>query len=112
MTRDEASTRGRIQLFGADVSALPPARREVNTVFQDYALFPHMSVGDNVGYGLMVRRVPRAERERRVAEALRRMRLEGYEQRRPAQLSGGITFVFVTHDQDEALAMSDITNRR
>ena len=126
----------------------------MNTVFQDYALFPHMSVGDNVGYGLMVKRVPRKERSARVAEALEMVRLPGYEKRKPGQLSGGqrqrialaralvnrprvllldeplgaldlklreqmqielkaiqkdvgITFLFVTHDQDEALTMSD-----
>src|SRR3979409_2248170 len=145
---------GGIGLSGADVSRLPPAERDVNTVFQDYALFPHMTVGDNVGYGLRVKGVKREERARRVAEALAMVRLEGYGDRRPTQLSGGqrqrvalaralvnrprvllldeplgaldlklrhqlqgelkriqaevgITFVYVTHDQDEALTMSD-----
>jgi putative spermidine/putrescine transport system ATP-binding protein len=150
----ELPSAGRILLSGRDVSALPPYERDVNTVFQDYALFPHMNVEDNVAYGLMVRRVPRAERRQRVAEALRMVRLEDYGRRRPAQLSGGqrqrvalaralvnrprvllldeplgaldlklrqamqselktiqeqvgITFIYVTHDQDEALTMSD-----
>jgi len=145
---------GRIELAGHDVTALPPPERDVNTVFQDYALFPHMSVGDNVAYGLRVRRVPRQQRAARVAEALAMVRLEGFADRRPSQLSGGqrqrvalaralvnrprvllldeplgaldlklrqqlqmelkriqsevgITFVYVTHDQDEALSMSD-----
>jgi putative spermidine/putrescine transport system ATP-binding protein len=147
-------TVGRVFLQGKDVTGLPPYRRDVNTVFQDYALFPHMNVGDNVAYGLMVERVSKAERRARAAEALRMVRLEGYEQRKPTQLSGGqrqrvalaralvkrprvllldeplgaldlklreqmqkelkaiqaevgITFIFVTHDQAEALAMSD-----
>jgi putative spermidine/putrescine transport system ATP-binding protein len=145
---------GRIELAGEDVSRLPPAERDVNTVFQDYALFPHMSVGDNVAYGLKVKKVAKAERAKRVEEALAMVRLEGYGDRRPSQLSGGqrqrvalaralvnrprvllldeplgaldlklrqqlqvelkriqaevgITFVYVTHDQDEALTMSD-----
>jgi putative spermidine/putrescine transport system ATP-binding protein len=149
----ELPTAGRILLHGVDVTAVPPFDRDVNTVFQDYALFPHMSVSQNVAYGLVVRKVGRAEREARVAEALRMVRLEGYDGRRPAQLSGGqrqrvalaralvnrprvllldeplgaldlklreemqvvlktiqhevgITFVFVTHDQGEALSMS------
>jgi putative spermidine/putrescine transport system ATP-binding protein len=145
---------GRIELGGHDVSSLPPYARQTNTVFQDYALFPHMSVGDNIGYGLRVKGVHRAERRQRVERALRMVRLEGLEGRRPNQLSGGqrqrvalaravinepqvllldeplgaldlklrqemqlelkriqkavgITFVYVTHDQEEALTMSD-----
>ncbi|MEP6639613.1 MAG: ATP-binding cassette domain-containing protein, partial [Chloroflexota bacterium] len=85
----ELPTRGRVYLHGIDVTAVPPFDRDVNTVFQDYALFPHMTVGDNVGYGLVVRKVPKAERVTRVTDALRMVRLEGYEQRKPSQLSGG-----------------------
>jgi len=150
----ETPTSGRVVLHGADVTKVPPFDRDVNTVFQDYALFPHMTVGDNVAYGLMVRKVPKAERVTRVTEALRMVRLPGYEERKPAQLSGGqrqrvalarslvnrprvllldeplgaldlklreemqielkaiqqqvgITFIYVTHDQEEALTMSD-----
>jgi putative spermidine/putrescine transport system ATP-binding protein len=145
---------GRILLAGADVGRLPPYARDVNTVFQDYALFPHMSVADNVGYGLRVKGVKRAERKARVEDALATVRLEGFGARRPSQLSGGqrqrvalaraivnrpqvllldeplgaldlklreemqmelkrihadlgMSFVYVTHDQDEALTMSD-----
>src|SRR6187397_897267 len=140
----ELPTAGRILLHGADVTAIPPFDRDVNTVFQDYALFPHMTVGDNVAYGLVVRKVAKADRLSRVTEALRMVRLEGYEKRKPSQLSGGqrqrvalaralvnrprvllldeplgalelkaiqqevgITFIYVTHDQEEALTMSD-----
>src|SRR4051795_3778955 len=80
---------GAVELGGADVTRLPPAERDVNTVFQDYALFPHMSVGDNVAYGLKVKGVKRDERAERVAEALAMVRLDGYGDRHPTQLSGG-----------------------
>ncbi|HLE89275.1 MAG TPA: ABC transporter ATP-binding protein [Candidatus Limnocylindria bacterium] len=150
----ETPTAGRILLQGRDVTGVPPFDRDVNTVFQDYALFPHMTVGQNVAYGLMVRKTPAAERASRTTAALRMVRLEGYEKRRPAQLSGGqrqrvalaralvnrprvllldeplgaldlklreemqielkqiqqqvgITFIYVTHDQEEALTMSN-----
>jgi putative spermidine/putrescine transport system ATP-binding protein len=150
----EQPTRGTIELGGRDVTAEPPFKRDVNTVFQDYALFPHMNVLENVEYGLRVKKVPRTERRRRAAEALETVRLGGHAARRPSQLSGGqrqrvalaralvnrprvllldeplgaldlklrremqielkeiqrdvgITFVFVTHDQEEALTMSD-----
>ncbi|MGH9001561.1 MAG: ABC transporter ATP-binding protein [Acidimicrobiia bacterium] len=150
----EAPTEGRVLLYGDDVTDDPPYERDVNTVFQDYALFPHMTVADNVAYGLMVKKVGKEERRRRVEDALSMVRLGGYGNRRPTQLSGGqrqrvalaralvkrprvllldeplgaldlklreqmqrelkaiqaeigITFVFVTHDQDEALTMSD-----
>ncbi len=85
----EQPSAGRILLHGQDITGVPPFDRDVNTVFQDYALFPHMTVGDNVGYGLVVRKVPASERRRRVTEALRMVRLTGYEARRPSQLSGG-----------------------
>jgi len=145
---------GRIELAGNDVTSVPPHLRQTNTVFQDYALFPHMNVAENIGYGLRVKGTPRAEREERVERAVSMVRLTGLEQRKPNQLSGGqrqrvalaravinepevllldeplgaldlklrqemqlelkriqkkvgITFVYVTHDQEEALTMSD-----
>src|SRR3954465_15704944 len=85
----ERPDKGEIELGGADVTGLPPNERDVNTVFQDYALFPHMSVGQNVEYGLRVKKVAGEERRKRVAEALELVVLEGYEKRRPSQLSGG-----------------------
>ena len=85
----ELPSSGTVELEGRDVTRLAPYERDVNTVFQDYALFPHMRVGDNVAYGLMVRKVPRSDRRERVAEALRMVRLEGYEKRKPSELSGG-----------------------
>ncbi|NUQ97140.1 MAG: ABC transporter ATP-binding protein, partial [Streptomyces sp.] len=150
----EEPTDGSVELAGQDVTGLAPYERDVHTVFQDYALFPHMTVEQNVGYALKVRKVPRAERAERVRAALASVRLEGHGRRRPAQLSGGqrqrvalaralvdrpavllldeplaaldlqlrgrmqaelkelqrevgITFLFVTHDQGEALGMSD-----
>src|SRR5712692_5784835 len=80
---------GTIELGGREVTSLPPYLRETNTVFQDYALFPHMSVGDNVGYGLRIKGVPAAERRERVERALKMVRLAGLDKRRPNQLSGG-----------------------
>ncbi|MFI0959816.1 ABC transporter ATP-binding protein [Streptomyces sp. NPDC021080] len=150
----ESPTGGRIELAGQEVTGLAPFERDVHTVFQDYALFPHMTVEENVAYGLKVRKVPKAERLVRARKALADVRLEGFGRRRPGQLSGGqrqrvalaralvgrprvllldeplgaldlklreqmqvelkaiqrevgITFVFVTHDQEEALTMSD-----
>ncbi|MGZ0232800.1 ABC transporter ATP-binding protein [Streptomyces sp. CPS1] len=150
----ETPDAGRIELAGQEVTGLAPFERDVHTVFQDYALFPHMTVEQNVAYALKIRRVPKARRLARAREALAEVRLEGYGGRRPAQLSGGqrqrvalaralvgrprvllldeplgaldlklreqmqvelkaiqrevgITFVFVTHDQQEALTMSD-----
>jgi len=145
---------GEVKIAGVVMTGVPPHRRPVNTVFQNYALFPHLTVGDNVGYGLDVARVARDERDRRVYEALERVGLGGFDRRKPRQLSGGqqqrvalaraiinrpklllldeplsaldrnlrqsmqlelkslqhdlgICFLFVTHDQEEALTMSD-----
>ncbi|MBA3716945.1 MAG: ABC transporter ATP-binding protein [Actinobacteria bacterium] len=145
---------GSIELGGVDVSSTPPYLRDVNTVFQDYALFPHMTVLENVAYGLRVKGIARAERRQKAEDALRMVRLEGYGARKPIQLSGGqrqrvalaraivnsprvllldeplgaldlklreqmqielksiqnslgMTFLYVTHDQEEALTMSD-----
>ena len=150
----EEPTAGRIELRGRDVTADPPDKRPVNMVFQNYALFPHLDVGENIAFGLRRHHVPEPEIKRRVAEALELVHLPGYERRRPHQLSGGqqqrvalaralvnnpnvllldeplgaldlklrqrlqlelkriqtevgITFVYVTHDQEEALTMSD-----
>lgn len=150
----EQPTSGRISIFGEDATATPPYRRPVNTVFQDYALFPHLSVEDNVAYGLMIAGKGKAERRRQAGEALELVALSGFGGRKPSELSGGqrqrvalaralvmkpkvllldeplgaldlklretmqgelkslqrqlgITFVFVTHDQGEALSMSD-----
>ncbi|HEY2478102.1 MAG TPA: ATP-binding cassette domain-containing protein [Solirubrobacterales bacterium] len=85
----EDPTAGTIELAGEDVSGVPPYERAVNTVFQDYALFPHMSVADNVAYGLKVSKVDRGERARRRDEALEMVRLPGYGDRKPGELSGG-----------------------
>jgi putative spermidine/putrescine transport system ATP-binding protein len=150
----EQPTAGSIEIFGERVDGVPPYRRNVNTVFQDYALFPHLDVLDNVAFALMLRKVPRRERHRQAEAALEMVRLSGYGARRPGQLSGGqrqrvalaraivgkpkvllldeplgaldlklresmqeelkalqkslaITFIFVTHDQGEALSMAD-----
>jgi len=145
---------GTIKLNGQEITHLPPYDRDVNTVFQDYALFPHMDVISNIEYGLRVKKVPKEERREKALKALEQVRLSGYENRKPSQLSGGqrqrvalaralvnrpsvllldeplgaldlklrqqmqielkelqrevgITFIFVTHDQEEALTMSD-----
>ncbi|MER9055825.1 ABC transporter ATP-binding protein [Mesorhizobium sp. M0213] len=150
----EQPTAGSISIFGERAEGVPPYRRNVNTVFQDYALFPHLNVLDNVAYGLMVKGIGRPERQKAAEDALALVRLPGYGARRPGQLSGGqrqrvalaralvnqpkvllldeplgaldlklrenmqeelkslqkalgITFVFVTHDQGEALSMAD-----
>ena len=85
----ELPTAGSIELGGQDVSALPPFQRDVNTVFQDYALFPHMTVQENVEYGLKVKKIGRDERRRRAQEALDAVRLDTYGARKPAEMSGG-----------------------
>ncbi|MGA0122645.1 MAG: ABC transporter ATP-binding protein, partial [Gaiellales bacterium] len=150
----EVPTIGTVTLEGRDVTTVPPAKRNVNMVFQAYALFPHMTVQDNVEFGLKIKKVKRDEVKARAAEAIRSVQLEGFEKRKPAQLSGGqqqrvalaralvnrpaallldeplgaldlklrkemqlelkeiqvrtgTTFVYVTHDQEEALTMSD-----
>ncbi|MXN44008.1 ATP-binding cassette domain-containing protein [Shinella kummerowiae] len=150
----EQPTSGHIEIFGETAEGVPPYRRNVNTVFQDYALFPHLSILENVAYGLMVKGVGKAERLKAAEEALAMVKLPGYGTRRPGQLSGGqrqrvalaralvnrprvllldeplgaldlklreqmqeelkslqkslgITFIFVTHDQGEALSMAD-----
>jgi putative spermidine/putrescine transport system ATP-binding protein len=150
----EQPDEGHIEIFGETAEGVPPYKRNVNTVFQDYALFPHMTVGENVAYGLRIKGVAKAEREAKARDALAMVKLAGYEERRPSQLSGGqrqrvalaralvngpkvllldeplgaldvklreqmqeelkalqkelgITFVFVTHDQGEALSMAD-----
>ena len=147
-------TSGHIYLYGQEVSDLPPYERDVNTVFQDYALFPHMTIDENIAYGLMIKGVAKTERNKQVDEMLELVRLPGFGSRKPSQLSGGqrqrvalaralinhpkvllldeplgaldlklrqqmqvelkniqrevgITFIFVTHDQEEALTMSD-----
>ena len=96
---------GQVFLDGKDVTALNPEDRDVNTVFQNYALFPHMNVADNIGYGLRLKKVPRTEIRRRVKEMLELVQLPGYEKRKPSEL--GITFIYITHDQEEAINMSD-----
>lgn len=145
---------GSVWLEGQDVTALEPNRRDVNTVFQNYALFPHMNVAENIGYGLKIRKVPKGEIKKKVKEMLELVQLEGYEKRKPSELSGGqrqrvaiaralannprvllldeplgaldlqlrramqlelkrlqkklgITFIYITHDQEEAINMSD-----
>ena len=103
---------GKVILEGRDITDWEPNRRDVNTVFQNYALFPHMNVADNVGYGLKIRKVPKAQIAERVERALRLVQLEEYKKRMPDQLSGlqkqlGITFIYITHDQEEAINMSD-----
>src|SRR6476661_1405129 len=85
----EAPTAGRIRIGALDVAALPPQKRPVNTVFQSYALFPHLSVAENIAFGLQMRQWPASEIGARVAETLAMVRLEGFAGRRPAQLSGG-----------------------
>ena len=145
---------GTVFLDGKDVTSIPPNQRDVNTVFQNYALFPHLNVEANVGYGLKIKRVPKAEIKKKVTEILELVQLTGYEKRMPSELSGGqkqrvaiaralvnspklllldeplgaldlklrrtmqielkrlqkklgITFLYITHDQEEAINMSD-----
>ena len=85
----EQSNQGDVYLFGDEVSDVPPYKRKVNTVFQDYALFPHMTVGQNIGYSLKIRNIKRIEQEKKVKEILEVVKLSGYEDRRINQLSGG-----------------------
>ena len=80
---------GHIELFGKDVSSIPPFKREVNTVFQDYALFPHMNVKDNVAYSLKIKKIPINQQEELINEILSTVKLHGYELRKPSELSGG-----------------------
>lgn len=150
----EQTDSGSVWINGQDVTKLPPDKRDVNTVFQNYALFPHMNVAENIGYGLKLRKVPRGEIKKKVAQMLELVQLEGYERRKPSELSGGqkqrvaiaralvnnpkvllldeplgaldlqlrramqielkhlqkklgITFIYITHDQEEAINMSD-----
>ena len=150
----EQTDSGSVWINGQDVTKLPPDKRDVNTVFQNYALFPHMNVAENIGYGLKLRKVPRGEIKKKVAQMLELVQLEGYEKRKPSELSGGqkqrvaiaralvnnpkvllldeplgaldlqlrramqielkhlqkklgITFIYITHDQEEAIYMSD-----
>ena len=150
----EQTDSGSVWINGQDVTKLPPDKRDVNTVFQNYALFPHMNVAENIGYGLKLRKVPRGEIKKKVAQMLKLVQLEGYEKRKPSELSGGqkqrvaiaralvnnpkillldeplgaldlqlrramqielkhlqkklgITFIYITHDQEEAINMSD-----
>lgn len=150
----ETPDSGQVFLEGKDVTSLPPEARDVNTVFQNYALFPHMTVADNIGYGLKLKKTPKTEIRKRVSEMLDLVQLQGYEKRKPSELSGGqkqrvaiarslvnnpkvllldeplgaldlqlrramqlelkklqkklgITFIYITHDQEEAINMSD-----
>ena len=85
----ETPDSGKVYLEGKDVTALAPEARDVNTVFQNYALFPHMTVADNIGYGLKLKKIPKAEIKKRVSEMLELVQLPGYEKRKPSELSGG-----------------------